>query len=99
MKVAAIQMVSGVSVQGNLDTARKLLAEAAAAGAELAVLPEYFCLMGHRESDKIAVREAFGEGEVQSFLARSARELGLWIVGGTLPLQAGDASHVRNTSL
>jgi len=99
MKVAAIQMVSGVTVPANLDTARKLLAEAAASGAELAVLPEYFCLMGHRDPDKIAIRESPGAGRVQDFLAGAAREFGIWIVGGTLPLEASDAAHVRNTSL
>lgn len=46
MKIAAIQMVSGPSVQRNLDTAGQWLAQAAAQGAELAVLPEYFCVMG-----------------------------------------------------
>jgi predicted amidohydrolase len=99
MKGAAVQMVSGVSLQANLDSARKLLEEAAHAGAELAVLPEYFCLMGHRDSDKLAARESFGDGPVQHFLAQAARELGLWIVGGTLPLMAGDTDHVRNTSM
>jgi uncharacterized protein YhdP len=58
------------------------------AGAELAVLPEYFCLMGARDTDKLAVRETAGAGTVQDFLADAARELGLWIVGGTLPLEA-----------
>jgi len=99
MKVAAIQMVSGATVAGNLDQAGTLIREAAAAGAELAVLPEYFCLMGRRDGDKLAVREAFGDGPIQDFLARTARECGLWLVGGTLPLQAGDDAHVRNTSL
>jgi nitrilase len=99
MKAAAIQMVSGVSLQANLAEARSLLEQAAQAGAELAVLPEYFCLMGHQDSDKLAARESFGEGEVQRFLAQAARELELWIVGGTLPLVAADAAHVRNTSM
>ena len=99
MKVAAIQMVSGVSVQANLDSARTLLEQAASGGARLAVLPEYFCLMGQRDSDKLAVREAFGDGAVQQCLARAARELDMWIVGGTLPLAAGDDAHVRNTNL
>jgi len=99
MKVAAIQMVSGVSLPANLAQARGLLEQAAQAGAELAALPEYFCLMGHQDSDKLAARESFGEGAVQEFLAQAAGELGLWIVGGTLPLVAGDAAHVRNTSL
>ncbi|MEO7391738.1 MAG: carbon-nitrogen hydrolase family protein [Ramlibacter sp.] len=99
MKVAAIQMVSGVSLQANLDQARLLLAKAAQGGAVLAVLPEYFCLMGQRDTDKLAVRERFGDGAVQRFLADAARELGLWIVGGTLPLAAADDDHVRNTNL
>ncbi|HEX7890368.1 MAG TPA: carbon-nitrogen hydrolase family protein [Ramlibacter sp.] len=99
MKIAALQTVSGTSLQANLDRAHALLAEAAAAGAELAVLPEYFCLMGQRDTDKLAVREALGHGVVQDFLAQAARELRLWVVGGTLPLAADDAQRVRNTSL
>ncbi len=55
--------------------------------------------MGLRETDKLALREAFGGGRVQSFLADAAREFGLWVVGGTLPLAADDAQRVRNTSL
>ena len=99
MKTAAIQMVSAQTVPANLDSARTLIEAAAAAGAELAVLPEYFCLMGRRDSDKLEVREAFGSGMIQDFLARTARECGVWLVGGTLPLAAGDPAHVRNTSL
>jgi predicted amidohydrolase len=99
MKVAAIQMVSGPALQANLDAAGILLREAAGSGAELAVLPEYFCLMGHKDTDKLAAREAFGNGTVQAWLAATARATGMWIVGGTLPLEAGDAHHVRNTSL
>lgn len=99
MKIAAIQMVSGVSRDANLAQAHALLTEAATAGAELAVLPEYFCLMGHQERDKLALRESLGAGPIQDFLARSARELGLWLVGGTLPLQAHDEDHVFNSTL
>jgi len=99
MKIAAIQMVSGMDTQGNLATARSLLERAAAQGAELAVLPEYFCSMGRRDSDKLLLRETPGAGPIQDFLARCAHELQLWIVGGTLPLFASDAEHVRNSSL
>ena len=99
MKIAALQTVSGASVDANLESARGLLQKAANQGAELAVLPEYFCLMGQRDRDKLAVRETFGSGPVQSFLAQQARDLRMWIVGGTLPLVAQSDAHVRNTSL
>jgi len=99
MKIAAIQMVSGTHVQDNLDTARALLAQAAAQGAELAVLPEYFCVMGMQETDKLKIQEKSGSGLIQDFLSRSARELGLWIVGGTLPMATHDAGLARNCSL
>ena len=99
MKIAAIQMVSGTRVQANLDAARLLLAEAAGQGAEMAVLPEYFCIMGQKDTDKLKVREEAGSGMIQEFLSRSARELGLWIVGGTLPTATGKDGRARNSSL
>ncbi|VTU39189.1 N-carbamoyl-D-amino acid hydrolase [Variovorax sp. PBL-H6] len=99
MKVAAIQMVSAIAREANLARAHALLGEAAAAGAELAVLPEYFCMMGARDTDKLGLRETAGAGTVQGFLADAAREFGLWIVGGTLPLETGDEHHVFNSSL
>jgi nitrilase len=76
-----------------------LLGEAAAGGAELAVLPEYFCMMGARDTDKLGLRETAGTGTVQGFLADAAREFGIWIVGGTLPLETGDETRVFNSSL
>ena len=99
MKVAALQMVSTPDVAENLRVAAQLLQQARDAGAELAALPEYFCAMGLRDTDKLGYMEAFGQGPIQDFLARSARELGLWIVGGTLPLVADDPQHVRNSTL
>ena len=110
MKVAAIQMVSATSLDVNLQSAQALLTEAAQAGAELAVLPEYFCLMGRKDTDKLQIQEPFGQGPIQTFLSQAARQLNLWIVGGTLPIAVdqtrGDASanepigkRVYNTSL
>lgn len=99
MKVAAIQTVSGLALADNLAHARAWLEQAAQAGAELALLPEYFCFMGRTDQDKLALAEPFGDGPVQRFLAQAARECGLWIVGGTLPLACSDAARVRNSSL
>ena len=99
MQVAALQMVSGTGVQANLDAAGQLLARAAAQGAELALLPEYFCQMGLKDADKLTVQEVPGRGPIQDFLAQCAREFKLWIVGGTVPLCASDSRHVRNSAL
>ena len=98
-RMAAIQMVSGPSVSANLDQAAELLAQAANAGARLAALPEFFPIMGLHENDKIKARERPGTGPIQSFLAERARHLGLWIVGGSVPLEAGSPGKVLNTCL
>ena len=107
MIVSAIQMVSTTDLQANLARADELLRAAAQAGAELAVLPEYFCLLGHRDTDKLRIQEVPGAGTVQRFLAQTAAKLGLWIVGGTVPLtvppgypaSADPTPHVYNSSL
>ena len=95
MKVAAIQMVSTADVQLNLAAAGQLLAQAAAQGAEMAVLPEYFCLLGLKDTDKLKIAEAAGQGPLQEFLSQSARALGMWIVGGTVPLLPGPAEQAE----
>ena len=95
-RIAALQMISGPDVAANLAAAGALLEQAAAGGAALAVLPEYFCLMGQRDTDKLAVAEAPGDGPIQHFLAQAAQRLGLWIVGGTLPMRTEDPKHVFN---
>ncbi len=98
-RVAAVQTVTGTSLDANLARADALIAEAARGGAELVLLPEYFCLMGHSEADKVAVRERDGDGPVQHFLADAARRHGIWLVGGTLPMWCDDPSRVYNASL
>ncbi|EPX96609.1 apolipoprotein acyltransferase [Ralstonia sp. AU12-08] len=98
-RVAAIQTVTSVEVDANLARADALLAEAAAQGAQLALLPEYFCKMGRKDSDKVAIRENDEDGPIQTFLADAARRHKLWLVGGTLPMWCEDEQRVRNTSL
>jgi nitrilase len=100
MKIAALQMVSTPRVGDNLQRARDLAAQAAAAGAELLVLPEYFCLMGQHDRDKLVHAEAEGEGPIQDTLAGIAREHRVWLVGGTLPLRmAGVEDRAYNATL
>jgi deaminated glutathione amidase len=98
MKIAALQMVSTPRVDDNLDTARRLIGFAARDGAELLALPEYFCLMGRADRDKLAVAEAPGEGPIQQMLAAAAREHGVWLIGGTLPIRTADPDRVLNAN-
>lgn len=98
MKIAALQMVSTPSVDANLDTARRLVAHAARDGAELVALPEYFCLMGRADRDKLAIAEAPGTGPIQQMLADAAREHGVWVIGGTLPIRSADPDRVLNSN-
>jgi predicted amidohydrolase len=99
LPVAAVQMVSGISPQANQDAAAAGIAQAAKAGARVVALPEYFCLLGRRDTDKVDLREADGSGPLQAFLAAQARAHGIWLIGGTVPLVASRPSRVRNTSL
>lgn len=98
-RVAAIQMASGPSVVANLEEAARLIEEAVAKKAELVVLPEYFCLMGMKETDKLAIREQPGEGQIQSFLSDTAKRLGIWLVGGSVPLASPEDNKVYNSCL
>ena len=83
MRVALIQMpVTSVKEQ-DLETACQKIREAKAAGADFAVLPEMFCC----PYDTAQFR-AYGEengGPVQQALSALARELELYIVGGSIP--------------
>jgi predicted amidohydrolase len=98
-KVAALQMTSSHVVADNLASAAALLREAKDAGAEIACLPENFSFIGLKDADKLQVAEEFGDGRVQAFLGATARELGLWILGGTIVIRTGNSSRVANSSL
>jgi nitrilase len=98
-KAAAVQMVSTPKVEENLAEAGKLVALAAEQGAKLVALPEYFCIFGMRDRDKVVAREKDGTGPVQDFLAATAARHGVWLVGGSVPLECADPARVRNSCL
>jgi nitrilase len=94
--IAAIQMNSRDDRDANLAAAGRLLAQAAERGAGVALLPENFAFMGAHERDKLLIAEVDGaDAPIQSFLSATARELGLWIVAGTVPIAVpGDPDRV-----
>jgi predicted amidohydrolase len=98
-KVAAVQMVSTPNVAENLAAAADLIAEAASQGAKLIALPEYFCIMGLRDTDKLGAGEAEGSGPIQAFLSQAARRHGVWLVGGTTPVRCAAPDRIRNSLL
>lgn len=98
-RVAAVQMASGPNVAGNLQEAARLIELAAASGARMVALPEYFAIMGMKETDKVAVREKPGNGPIQSFLSETAKKHGIWLIGGSAPLESSVPDKVRNTCL
>ena len=97
--IAAVQMISSPNVDENIASANRLVRDAAARGARLVTLPEYWPIMGLNDSDKVAHAEQPGAGPIQQFMADAAREHGIWLIGGTLPLVSGDTGKVMNTTL
>jgi len=92
-------MASGPNVDGNLNEARRLVAMAAEQGARLVALPEYFAIMGMKDRDKVAIRESEGNGPIQQFLSDTAKKHKIWLVGGSVPLEASVPGKVRNSCL
>lgn len=99
VKVAGIQMASGPHVSANLSEVERLIEVAVNQGAKLVVLPEYFAIMGLKETDKVAVRENEGQGPIQDFLSATAKKHKIWLIGGSVPLTSNFANKVRNSCL
>jgi predicted amidohydrolase len=96
-QVAAVQMDSTVDKRANLKRAIALIAEAAAAGASLVALPEYFnCLGPHPRM--VAEAEAVS-GLTSVALAELARKKNIYILAGSICEQSGEAGRAYNTSL
>ena len=98
-KIAAIQMISAIDVDVNIASARRLITQAAEAGADLILLPEYWPSLEARDIDKLEHAEEAGNGKMQSFMSGIAKELGIWLVGGTIPLKSDDPNRVLNTTM
>ena len=97
--IAAIQMRVGPEVPVNLKEAARLIDMAVTKGAKLVVLPEYFCIMGMKDADKVMLREEEGSGPIQDFLSKTAKSHGIWLVGGSVPLVSSRPDKVKNSCL
>ena len=98
-RIAAVQMVSGPTVEQNLFEAGRWIAEAAQQGAQLVALPEYFPLIGATDADRVKASEVLDDGPIQRFLAGMARNHNLWLIGGSIPLEASVPDKMRNSCL
>jgi nitrilase len=92
-------MASGPNVTANLTEARRLIEIAVGQGAKLVALPEYFAIMGLKETDKVDAREQEGKGPIQTFLAQTARRHRIWLVGCSVPLASAVAGKIHNSIL
>jgi nitrilase len=99
MKIASIQMVANCDLHSNLLSAEKLIGQAADQGCDLAVLPEYFCLLGRNDQDKLRIQENYGDGPIQEQLSTIAQSKKIAIVAGTLPISTGNPDRVFNSSI
>ena len=99
VKIAGIQMASGPSVAANLSEAERLIKIAAEQGAKLIVLPEYFAIMGVKDTDKVKAAEQEGSGQIQQFLSATAKKRDVWIVAGSIPIQSETKGKVYNACM
>ena len=99
LSVASIQMVSSPSWEDNLNSASTLISAAKSAGATLIALPEYFCLMGHTDQDKVKICEKFGDGPIQHALKNLATQHQIYLVAGTIPIASTNIHKVKNSTL
>ena len=107
IRAAAVQMISSTDPDANINTMKRLVRQAAEQGADWVLLPEYWPLMGRKDTDKLAFAEPLINGRFdetrytrfQTTLSETAAECGVVLFGGTIPLQSPDAGKVMNTML
>lgn len=97
--IAAIQMVSTQDWQQNISKAEQLITKAANQGAQLVLLPEYFCLIHSDPAAKLGIAERVGQGPIQAMLSQMAKQHNIWLAGGTMPLDVGESTKVTNSLL
>src|SRR5215208_1992272 len=98
---ACVQLTSRADVDENLRSCARGIAEAAARGAKLVVLPENFAFMGLHENDKLPhaeILDATRPGPILATLVEAAKAAGAWVIGGGMPETAA-AGKVSNSAV
>ena len=94
---AAIQMLASPDKDSNLREAEAKVREAAARGAKVAALPEVFNWRGDKKDE-----EKYAEpipGPTADLMARLARDLGIYLLSGSVLEEIPGSSKAYNTSL
>jgi len=89
INIGLIQMSSSSVVEDNLQRAETLIRASANDGAEMVVLPETFALMEKYNGQKLSFVEKHGEGPIQDWMRRVAKENKVAVVGGTIAIESG----------
>jgi predicted amidohydrolase len=97
MRAAAVQLNSTEDKERNLETAERLVRDAAHDGAELIALPEKWNLLGPGEALRAAAEDL--DGPTLSAVRSWARELGVHVVAGSISERVADREKLSNTSV
>src|SRR5919198_3406800 len=96
MRASAVQLNSNEDKARNLEIAERLIRGAASDGAELVALPEKFNVLGSPE--QLASGAEPLDGPTLEWAGSLARELGLWLVAGSVVERVEGDAKLRNTS-
>lgn len=96
MKLALCQLRVGSDKTANINAARAMLKKAKSQGADMAILPEMFCI-NYVPSDFLAASESIPCGDACTMLKETAAELSMTVIGGTMPERC--SGKLFNTSV
>ncbi len=98
LRVACVQLTSRSDKAANLETAERLVAKAAATGADVVLLPEKWNAIGDPEV-LYGAAETLAEGESVEAMAGWARDHGITLVGGSITERRDGREKLSNTSV
>jgi deaminated glutathione amidase len=98
LRVACVQLTSRSDKAANLEKAERLVAKAAATGADLVLLPEKWNAIGDADVLRGAA-ETLESGESVEAMSGWARDHGITLVGGSITERRDGRNKLSNTSV